>query len=354
MRSPTTAAAAAGALEVLRARAARSARRRPRRCAGARPRARAGRCARARPRIPATSASTSSRSVADQREDRAVVIGVGVDVEQPRVRARAPSPIASIVARSRPSLKFGTDSSGSTRRTLGGREGVLRQARAGVRRLVPRHAASSPTATAPGWDAELAQLVGGGRRAPARPHARRRLRHRLPDAASARRRRRRSTRARACSTKRAAQAPSATFVQGDALALPFPDARFDRVFTGHFYGHLERTERERFLAEARRVATRARRRRRVARSTRDVDEDMSGARPQRRLALGGLQALVHGRGPRRRARRRRGAHRRPLVRRRPRADAARATLPLARVAEARPGASAGRASRRATRSSRCR
>jgi ubiquinone/menaquinone biosynthesis C-methylase UbiE len=50
------------------------------------------------------------------------------------------------------------------------------------------------------------------------------------------------------------QAPSATYVQGDALALPFVDHSFDRVFTGHFYGHLEPPERARFLAEARRVA----------------------------------------------------------------------------------------------------
>ena len=51
------------------------------------------------------------------------------------------------------------------------------------------------------------------------------------------------------------QAPAATFVQGDALALPFGDGSFDRIFTGHFYGHLDGPERERFLAEARRVAT---------------------------------------------------------------------------------------------------
>ena len=49
-------------------------------------------------------------------------------------------------------------------------------------------------------------------------------------------------------------APRATFVQGDGLALPFPNDAFDRLFTGHFYGHLEVPERERFLAEARRVA----------------------------------------------------------------------------------------------------
>jgi demethylmenaquinone methyltransferase/2-methoxy-6-polyprenyl-1,4-benzoquinol methylase len=50
------------------------------------------------------------------------------------------------------------------------------------------------------------------------------------------------------------QAPGATFVQGDALELPFEDASFGRVFTGHFYGHLEGADRERFLAEARRLA----------------------------------------------------------------------------------------------------
>jgi demethylmenaquinone methyltransferase/2-methoxy-6-polyprenyl-1,4-benzoquinol methylase len=50
------------------------------------------------------------------------------------------------------------------------------------------------------------------------------------------------------------QAPEATFVQGDALELPFEDGSFDRIFTAHFYGHLEGEDRERFLHEARRVA----------------------------------------------------------------------------------------------------
>jgi ubiquinone/menaquinone biosynthesis C-methylase UbiE len=48
--------------------------------------------------------------------------------------------------------------------------------------------------------------------------------------------------------------PSAEFVQADAIPLPFEDAAFDRVFTGHFYGHLEGPAREAFLAESRRVA----------------------------------------------------------------------------------------------------
>jgi ubiquinone/menaquinone biosynthesis C-methylase UbiE len=49
--------------------------------------------------------------------------------------------------------------------------------------------------------------------------------------------------------------PGATFLVGDALELPFEDTSFDRVFTGHFYGHLEDEDRRRFLGEARRVAS---------------------------------------------------------------------------------------------------
>ncbi len=44
------------------------------------------------------------------------------------------------------------------------------------------------------------------------------------------------------------------FICGDALDLPFADRSFERAFTGHFYGHLEKPQRELFLAEARRVA----------------------------------------------------------------------------------------------------
>jgi demethylmenaquinone methyltransferase/2-methoxy-6-polyprenyl-1,4-benzoquinol methylase len=50
------------------------------------------------------------------------------------------------------------------------------------------------------------------------------------------------------------QAPRARFVQSDALELPFDDGSFDRVFTSHFYGHLEEGERLAFVREARRVA----------------------------------------------------------------------------------------------------
>ena len=48
--------------------------------------------------------------------------------------------------------------------------------------------------------------------------------------------------------------PDAAFVEGDALRLPFEDKTFERVFTSHFYGHLEEAERGRFLLEAERIA----------------------------------------------------------------------------------------------------
>jgi ubiquinone/menaquinone biosynthesis C-methylase UbiE len=49
--------------------------------------------------------------------------------------------------------------------------------------------------------------------------------------------------------------PERTFVQGDALALPFPAGAFDRIFTSYFYCHLVDEDRVRFLEEARRVAS---------------------------------------------------------------------------------------------------
>lgn len=51
-----------------------------------------------------------------------------------------------------------------------------------------------------------------------------------------------------------ARLPTGLALVGDALALPFADGAFERVVAGHFYGHLDGAERERFLAEARRVA----------------------------------------------------------------------------------------------------
>ncbi len=48
--------------------------------------------------------------------------------------------------------------------------------------------------------------------------------------------------------------PTGLAIVGDALRLPVGGRAFDRVFTGHFYGHLPAAERRAFLAEARRVA----------------------------------------------------------------------------------------------------
>jgi ubiquinone/menaquinone biosynthesis C-methylase UbiE len=48
--------------------------------------------------------------------------------------------------------------------------------------------------------------------------------------------------------------PHGLAIIGDALQLVVADLAFDRVFTGHFYGHLPPGERRRFLAEAGRVA----------------------------------------------------------------------------------------------------
>ena len=48
--------------------------------------------------------------------------------------------------------------------------------------------------------------------------------------------------------------PGATFVQGDAFSIPFPDSSFDRVFTSNFYGLLLPHELSVFLKEIRRIA----------------------------------------------------------------------------------------------------
>ncbi len=51
-----------------------------------------------------------------------------------------------------------------------------------------------------------------------------------------------------------ARLPQGLALQADALHLPFADGAFERVFTGHFYGHLPEAERGAFLAESHRVA----------------------------------------------------------------------------------------------------
>jgi demethylmenaquinone methyltransferase/2-methoxy-6-polyprenyl-1,4-benzoquinol methylase len=48
--------------------------------------------------------------------------------------------------------------------------------------------------------------------------------------------------------------PDAQLVAGDALDPPFRADSFARVFTAHFYGHLEPAQREAFLMKARELA----------------------------------------------------------------------------------------------------
>lgn len=48
--------------------------------------------------------------------------------------------------------------------------------------------------------------------------------------------------------------PHGVAIVADALSLPFAGNAFDRVLTGHFYGHLPADERQAFLTEVRRVA----------------------------------------------------------------------------------------------------
>ncbi len=49
--------------------------------------------------------------------------------------------------------------------------------------------------------------------------------------------------------------PHGLAIVGDGLHLAVAEHAFDRVFTGHFYGHLPSEERRRFLFEAERVAS---------------------------------------------------------------------------------------------------
>jgi ubiquinone/menaquinone biosynthesis C-methylase UbiE len=99
------------------------------------------------------------------------------------------------------------------------------------------------------------------------------------------------------------QAPNAELVRGDALDLPFGDDSFDRVFAGHFYGHLEPDERATFLREARRVAPELVVVDSITRPDRNAEE-MQERCAQRRLAVDGVQALLRAPPTRRRARRR--------------------------------------------------
>ena len=160
---------------------------------------------------------------------------------------------ASIVPASRPSEKFGTDSSGNSTRVL--YEGV----KAYYDRRAPEYddwwlgQGMYADRERPGWEDELRLLEGVIR---GLPPARTLdvacgtgflTRHLRGDVVGLDASERMLEIARG-------QAPQARFEHGDALSLPFEDNAFDRVFTSYFYCHLETDERERFLAEARRVA----------------------------------------------------------------------------------------------------
>ena len=190
--------------------------------------------------------------VADEGEDRAVVIGVGVDVEQTRVHRQL---VCDRIDR-RPVATLAEVRDGLEQRArdyFRSVEGVLRQTGDRVRRLVPRRGRFAER-DRPEWEAEVshARLASSRRCRPARTldvacGTGFLTRHLLGDVVAL-------DQSERMLEQTAAQAPRATVVQGDALALPFPDATFDRVFTGHFYGHLRDDERLRFLAEAARVA----------------------------------------------------------------------------------------------------
>ena len=204
--------------------------------------------------MPATSASTSSASVADEREDRAVVIAIGVDVEQPRMPPRARRRIASIVARSRPSEKFGTDSSGeATRRTLGSVKEYY-DARAPEYDDWYRGTALRGRASRERWHAEVDRLERGPRRSPARADARRRVRHRLPHAPPAGRGDGLDQSERMLEVARRAGAARELRPGRRARASLRATARSTASSPATSTATSRSADRERFLAEARRVA----------------------------------------------------------------------------------------------------
>ncbi len=189
---------------------------------------------------------------ADEREDRAVVVWIGMNVEQAdAARERLPDrrdrgPVA-------PLREVGHRLEREHGPTLGSREGVLRGPRAGVRRLVARHGELSPNAIGPaGTRRATSSRCGSASSRPARTldvacGTGFMTRHLRGDVVGL-------DQSPSMIELARSQAPNAEFVVGDALELPFDDGTFDRVFTSYFYCHLEETDRLRFLAEARRVA----------------------------------------------------------------------------------------------------
>src|SRR5919109_3440104 len=155
---------------------------------------------------------------------------------------------ASIVSGSRPSEKFGTASSGNRTVTTLRAVKTYYDRRASEYDDWWRGEGLFADRDRPGWDEEvdvLAELVAG------LPPARTLdvacgtgflTRHLRGDVVGLDQSERMLAVART-------QAPDATLVLGEALALPFRDADFDRVFTSYFYCHLEEAEREGFVTE---------------------------------------------------------------------------------------------------------
>ena len=114
--------------------------------------------------------------------------------------------------------------------------------------------AASPSSIDPAGTRRCRRSSADAARARARDHARRRMRHRLPDTPPERDRSRGSTRASRCSRSPASGSPwRRSSNRRDPAAVR--GRQFERLVTGHFYGHLDGAERMLFLAEARRVAS---------------------------------------------------------------------------------------------------
>ena len=250
----------------------------PRRCADERPvTAQVDPLARDRHRRPR--ARRRSPVVADEREDRAVVVRLDVDVEQLRVPVERGADRVNR-PRSRPSEKFGTASKGHRHGPYSrSREGVLRRARHRVRRVVRRDG-SLRERDRPDWDEEIAALVAtierpaGGSTLDVACGTGFLTRHLRGEARPA------STRVTRCSRSPRARAPRRDR-PGDAIPLPFGDRAFERLFTGHFYGHLKEPERVALLARP--DGSRTTRRRRLLGGALARRGRMAAASPQRRL-----------------------------------------------------------------------
>ena len=160
-------------------------------------------------------------------------------------------------------------------------EAVLRPPRPGIRRLVPGHRPLRPSATGPaGRRICTSSRMTWSALAPARTldvacgtgFLTRHLRGEITALDQSER----------MLEIAAERVPEAMLVSGDALALPFADGSFDRLFTGHFYGHL-RGRRPRGVP--RRGASRRERAgdRRLRAAARPRARGVAGASPQRRL-----------------------------------------------------------------------